>query len=226
MAEAPRSPLFTAADAWSGGFYEASFLYPPESDLGAALAAFWSFPALAWPVGSRSREPWDQDPVDPAARHRELYGVPGAELEYSDALYGVVSLPGGRRAACATFAHRFEEGPAEVDFSIPLGSLTLAWPEVESFPFGATEAGVGAWEPRLESLLVALAEHVHSRAPFRRVLTGFEGIGLVLDPALEGPGPIPESHSAGVIDVQEDGLVWYPPTLRGGFTFGDDPPPF
>ena len=49
MAEASRSPLFTVADAWSGGFYQASFIYPPESDLGAALAALWSFPALAGP---------------------------------------------------------------------------------------------------------------------------------------------------------------------------------
>ena len=172
MAEASRSPLFTVADAWSGGFYEASFIYPPESDLGAALAALWSFPALAGPVSSRSPEPWDQHPVEPAARYRELCGV--------------VSLPGGGRSACATYAFSFER-TAEMEFSIPLGSLALAWPEVESFPFGATSGEVEAWEPRLESLLVALAEHVHKQAPFRRALTGFEGIGRALTRAWKIP---------------------------------------
>ena len=109
-----------------------------------------------------------------------------------------------------------------MEFSIPLGSLALAWPEVESFPFGATSDEVDAWEPRLESLLVALAEHVHKQAPFRRALTGFEGIGRALTPGLEDPGPIPPSRGAGIIDVQENGLVWYPPTMRGGFTFNDE----
>ena len=203
MAEASRSPLFTVADAWSGGFYQASFIYPPESDLGAALAALWSFPALEGPVSSRSPEPWDQHPIEPAAQRRELCGV--------------VSLPGGGRSACATHAFSFER-TAEMEFSIPLGSLSLAWPEIESFPFGATSGEVEAWEPRLESLLVALAEHLHKQAPFRRALTGFEGIGW---DDLADPGPIPQSRGAGIIDVQESGLVWYPPTMRDGFTFND-----
>lgn len=35
MVATSRSPLFTVADAWSGGFYELSFAYPLESYLGA-----------------------------------------------------------------------------------------------------------------------------------------------------------------------------------------------
>ena len=181
-------------------------MYPPESDLGAPLAALWSFPALAGPVASRSPDPWDQQPLEPAAHHRELCGV--------------VSLPGGGQSACATYAYTHEQA-AELEFAIPLGSLSLAWPEVGSFPFGVTLDGVEAWEPRLESLLLALAEHVHERAPFRRALTGFEGVGRALTPELEGPGPIPQTRGAGVIDPQEDGLAWYPPTMRGGFTFDE-----
>ena len=82
-----------------------------------------------------------------------------------------------------------------------------AWPEVGSYPFCVTTAEVPAWEPRLETLLIAIATHVHVDAPFLRALTGFEGMDWDLEGrGLTRPGPIPATHGAGIIDVAGDGL--------------------
>jgi hypothetical protein len=210
MSGASPGEIFTAEDAWSGGHYETSFFYPAGSDADAALSALWSFSALAGPVGSRKEEPWEQPGVEPTARQGELDGV--------------VTLPGGALAACATFVFGVDDYD-EVTFALPLGSLSIAWPEVRGFPFGVTTAEVEAWEPRLESLLFALAQHLHARAPFLRGLTGFEGIEWALDGAsLRDPGPVPASHGAGIIDVQDGEVVWHPPTTRGGFVANDGDP--
>lgn len=202
--------LFTLPDAWNGGFYETTFFYPAGSVTDPVLSALWSFAALAGPVASRSTEPWEQPQLDPTSRVTELDGV--------------VALPGGARAACATFLFRRSEYGAdydEVTFAVPMGSLVHAWPEVGGFPFGVTKTEVEVWEPRFESLLVALARHLFAEAPFLRGLTGFEGMW---DEGLTAPGPIPASHGEGIFDVGGGGLTWHAPTIRGGFeTEGGDP---
>jgi hypothetical protein len=207
MIEPGEMPIFTAEGAWDGGHYDMSFVYAPRSDVDPALRAVWSFPGLEGPVASRLCEPWDQ----PAA----AVGADRGELD------GLVSLPGGQRSACATFVFRFDELD-EVQFSIPVGSLAQAWPEVGAYPFGVTPAQVESWEQRLEELLVALARHVHARAPFLRAWTGFEGIGWPED--LWSTGSIPSVRAGGLLDVQGDQLVWHPPTVRGGFEFDDRGP--
>jgi hypothetical protein len=139
-------------------------------------------------------------------------------------LDGVASLPGGGRAACATFVFESEDG-GEVTFALPLGSLALAWPEVGGFPFGVSSLEVEAWEPRLEKFLLELASHVHARTPFLRALTGFEGIAWAMEGRqLTHPGPVPTSHGAGIIDVKDGELMWHPPTDRGGFLDADGNP--
>src|SRR5262245_30197494 len=61
-----RRPLFTAADAWKGGWYEMSLAYPPGSDVDAVLGAIWTFPRIvAGPVASSASEPSDQRAVEP-----------------------------------------------------------------------------------------------------------------------------------------------------------------
>jgi hypothetical protein len=198
-----RRPLFTAPDAWSGGWYETSLFYPPGSDIVAALRAVWAFTRIvAGPVASSRSEPSDQRAVEPTAA--------------PDALYGVFALPDGAQTTCATICGSYELD--EVIFGLPLGSLSDAWPQVEGFPFGVTEADVETWEPMLEVVLVKLAHHVHDRAPLLRGLTGFEASEFWED--LGRPGPIPPEHGAGIIDVDDGRLVWYPPTNRRGFSFG------
>ena len=207
MAEGLRRPLFTARDAWAGGFYEMLLFYALGSDLDAALGAIWGFPRIvAGPVASRASEPWDQPTVEATAALGERDGV--------------LALPDGAETICATFAYHFDDSD-EVHFCLPLGSLSDAWPQVDSFPFGVAEGEVAAWEPALEAVLLELAQHVYERAPFLRGLTDFETIASALQPGLERPGPIPPEHGAGIIDVQQGRLVWHPPTSRRGFEFPD-----
>jgi hypothetical protein len=204
------APIFTSQDAWTGGHYETCFLYPAGSPLDPVLSALWSFPALSGPVASRMTEPWDQVRVEPTASQGELDGV--------------IALPGGALAACATFAFSGDDYE-EVTFALPLGSLSVAWPEVGAFPFGVTTSGVEAWEPRLESLLVALARHLFGEAAFLRGLTGFEGLDWALDQAwLKDLGPLPRDHGAGILNVKDGDLTWHPPTIRGGFVNTDGDP--
>jgi hypothetical protein len=194
--------VITEADAWSGGHYELAMHYPHGAELDDALRAVWSFPALAGPVASRDAELQEQPRVQPRADARELVGI--------------VQLPGGGECACATYAYHFDDGALdEVDFDIPLGSLAVAWPEVDAFPFGVDAAEVEVWEQRLESLLVAVALHVFARAPFLRGTTSFEGLGV--DDGDRRPGPVPRERGCGILDVRDASVVWHPPTSRGGF---------
>jgi hypothetical protein len=204
MAHPSRGSLFTVDGAWHGGFYELGFFYPPGADLDAALRALWSFPQLTGPVAYRNQEPWNQTLVEPNALQGELDGV--------------LSLPGGKQTACATWAYEWESR-YEVEFGIPLGSLGHAWPDVDSFPIGTNAVDAEAWEPRLERLLLRMAGHLHARVPFSRALTGMEGIDWALDDQLTRPGPVPASHGAGIIDVEGSELIWHPPTIGGGFLF-------
>jgi hypothetical protein len=200
VVEKGRSPVLTTPDAWNGGHYDTAFFYPSGSDASAALRAIWSFPAVTdGPGASQLVEPWDQPLEEPLAAQ----------------LYGIVALPGGGRVACATFVFDGEQRD-EVQFSIPLGSLGEAWPDVGSYPFCVDEARVSLWEPKLEALLVALAEHVFAQAPFWRGLIGFE----VDHPDLQDPGDLPATHP-GVLDVVGAELVWHPPSSREGFTLID-----
>lgn len=189
--------VFTSGDSWTGGYYETSLIYPPQTSAVEPLRALWSFTALEGPFASQLEEPSKQ-------------AVVGIESE--DRLNGVLELPGGARVACASFVTR-DDDATEIDFAVSVGSLALVWPEVGAFPFVAEEHAA-KWEPRLSALLVALARHVHARQPFLRGLVGFEGIGFTDD--LRRPGPVPDERSVGVIDVRGAALHWWPPTSRGG----------
>jgi hypothetical protein len=191
------STLFTAPDAWKGGYYEMALLFDPRTREAEALGVLWSFPKLDGPFSSQFVEPSEQ-----------LI----AAIEGDIRLNGALSLPGGARVACASFIYRHDD-QIEVDLSISVGSLSSAWPEVGSSPFVSAEEAA-AWEPRLEEALVEVARHVHSRTPFLRGLIDFEGIGFTDE--LSRPGPIPEERKVGIIEVVGADLQWWPPTVRGG----------
>jgi hypothetical protein len=194
------SKLFTASDAWVGGYHETAFFFDPRTSGTEALRALWSFPKLDGPFSSQFVEPSEQVI---------------AAIEGDERLNGALSLPGGARVACASFVYRGDDN-IEIDLAISVGSLSRAWQEVGGFPFAPAEATV-AWEPRLEEALVEVARQVHSRTPFLRGLIGFEQFGFTDE--LRRPGPIPHERSVGIIDVVATGLRWWPPTIRGAFVF-------
>jgi hypothetical protein len=195
--------VITEADAWNGGHYELAMHYQPGTLLDDVLRAVWSFPAIVGPVASRQAELQQQPIVQPRADAGELVGI--------------AQLPGGGECVCATYAFPALDDVTfdEVNFDIPLGSLGAAWPEVGSFPFAVDPADVEVWEQRLESLLVALAQHVFAQAPFLRGTTSFDGMGV--DDGARRPGPVPHERTCGILDVRDGTVAWYPPTFRGGF---------
>lgn len=189
--------LFTSEDSWTGGYYGASLFYPPHTSAVEPLRALWSFTQLEGPFSSQFEEPSAQPVVD---------------IEGDDRLNGVLRLPGDVRVACASFV-TLGDGATEIDFSVSIGSLASAWPEVGGFPFVADD-DTATWEPRLLSILVELARHVHERRPFVRGLIGFEGIGFTDE--LRRPGAVPDERGVGFLEVRGAEIHWFPPTVRGG----------
>src|SRR5215472_11193664 len=112
--------LFTADEAWTGGFYELALEVGPRSDdrLRAALEALWSHPDLDGCYLDRGCEPADQPRKQP-------------DLE-SESLLGVAQLPNCSRVACGSF--RLREYSDWLDFYLPIGSLWNAWGGNPSWP--------------------------------------------------------------------------------------------
>ena len=203
MAGGLRRPLFTARDAWAGGFYETWFLYAPGSDLDAALGAIWGFPRIvAGPVASRTSEPADQPTVEATSA-----------LDERLACSPCPTAP--RRSA-----RRIATGSTqdEVHFCLPLGSLVrrVAAGEVVSLWGRRRRLRRGSRHSRPFS---SNSPSMFTTGAVPSRLTDFETMPWALHPDLERPGPIPPEHGAGIIDVQQGRLVWHPPTGRGGFEF-------
>lgn len=153
---ASQVPIFTAKDAWTGGHYELALFYASSDGPEAAAAALWAHPALEGPFPSLSIEPWNQERVEATS------GV------------GVARLPGGGLCTCGTYVRK-DQAVSEFVFYLPVGSLSLAWPEVGEFPFQSAQEAE-TWEPRLENVLFEIAAQVFERAAFVRGLTGFSTV--------------------------------------------------
>ena len=180
-----RAPIFTAPEAWIGGFYELTFLYPLGFDMSEALAAVWEFPGFVeGPVESRSTEPWKQ----PSASVVEI--VDG----YYQPRWGVMELEPGELVACGVMGFELRH-TAQVEVGIPHGSLDIARP------------GVEPWGHELEPLFRALGRHLYERAPFRRAQLDHEG--HVVDEA--DLGPVPEDRGLGILEPVGGELTWFPP---------------
>jgi hypothetical protein len=135
-----------------------------------------------------------------------------ANLERHGHLYGVATLPNGRRVACGTYAVREDEGPDWLSLYIPMGALSTAY-EVGSYPFG-TEGSSSEWRRPLDARLVEIGRAIFSETRFGLALIGHEVSGDLYFDGIATRG-IPEERYFGLL-LQVDGeLVWYPPNNYG-----------
>jgi hypothetical protein len=156
--------LFTADEAWFGGFYELALEVGPSSDdrLRAALEALWSHPDLDGCYLELGREPADQPKVPPDC------------LASGSHLLGVARLPNGSRATCgSSLIREANDGPDWLDFYLPLGSLGTVYP-AGGFPFGTEADWPGPWRSEVEDWLAGVGLWVARSASFRLGLIGFE----------------------------------------------------
>ncbi len=171
--------VFTAPDAWTGGFYELAVELGPRDDarLEAALAAVWADGSLQGCFGERSVEPTDQVRFAPTL----------AELEARGHLLGVATLPSGERAACGTVAVRETEGADWLILYVPVGSLEALDERVGAFPFDAGDER--AWREPIDAWLMEIGEAVFAAVPFGLALVGHEVSGTASSAELGGVPP-------------------------------------
>jgi hypothetical protein len=183
--------LFTADEAWIGGFHELALEVGPRSDdrLRAALEALWSHPDLDGCYLDRGREPSDQPRKQPC-------------LESGSHLLGVAQLPNGSRVACGSCLIReVNDGPDWLDFYLPRGALWTA------FPF-KTEAEEADWEFEVDDWLAEVGLWIARSASFRLGLIGVEvsGEAYAADIAVQG---IPANRFVGYLWPSGESVAYH-----------------
>jgi hypothetical protein len=194
--------LFTANDAWSGGFYELALEVGPRSDyqLRSAQTALWSHPDLDGCFLDRDREPDQQLRVTPDC------------LEEGPHLLGVAHLPNGTRVACGSCLIReMGEGPDWLAFYLPVTSLGISYP-VGPFPFGTEADWPGAWRFEVEDWLASIGQWVARSASYRLGLIGFEvsGEAYAADIAVKG---VPAKRVVGYLWPSDESVVYHRRTV-------------
>jgi len=185
--------------------------------LEAARDALWSFPGLEGCWRRNDRAP------TPASRIASTYG-----LAVDRALYGVARIPGTPGVPCAARALPPDDGHAEhcpccaamglytteldgwLELALPFGALRQALP-IGRYP--VDDGQDLAWRDDLDRWLREVAAHVHRAAPFDLGLIGWSAARMV--PLPRRPEQVPAEREEGHLVPGEDGLVWFPPTLRG-----------
>lgn len=195
-------PLFTADDAWLGGFYELALEIGARSDDGlrAALNALWMHPDLDGCYDDRGRQPDEQ----PRVRADSVDG--GSHL------LGVARLANGCRVACGSCIIRENAGPDWLDLYLPMGSLGTAYP-VGPFPFGDESDWSGPWRSDVEDWLAGVGLWIARSASFRLGLIGFEVSGqqYAADIAVAG---IPAQRFIGYLWPASGAMVYHRRTDR------------
>jgi hypothetical protein len=190
-------PVFTAADAWKGGYYELAIELGNRSDerLRAAVVALWSSTHLD---GCFSR--WDVEPS-------EQLRIQPQSTDLHQTLLGIATLP-----------VRQEDGVDWLDFCLPMGSMSEVYP-VGMYPFeDGTDSRV--WREPVDAWLLTLAERVFDVAPFQLAFLGGEVSGSSGAEEIGHDG-IPEERWIGYLWRVGEGLRWYPPNrYEGDFTVG------
>jgi len=194
-------PIFTAPEAWLGGFYEMAINLEQRSDehSRAAMAALLSYPKLdAWYL-DRDKEPQDQSRVDasgPVETHR----------------FGVLTLPNGNKLPCGCYIFHLEYEPDWLEVFIPLGSIDKFYP-TEGFPFNSSVSGYSKWMQEVDLALVGVARHIYAHVPFPSGLIGFEldvdDMEYVYWNSVAGLPP--EDQHNGYLWAGKNGLEWHPP---------------
>jgi hypothetical protein len=193
--------LFTAVEAWYGGFYELALEIGSRSDdrLQSALTALWKHPDLDGCYLDRSCEPSEQP------RTSEFGLASGTHL------LGLASLPNGSRVACGSCLIREDDGPDWLDFYLPSGSLGTAYP-IGPYPFGAEPDWHGPWQYEVEDWLADIGLWIARSALFDLGLIGFEVSGQLYAAEIAEKG-IPDERRIGYLWPVKDSVVYYRRTV-------------
>lgn len=173
---------FLDDENWHGGYYELAIdlgeWTESESDarVDAALKSLWSEPTLEgcyldrW--HSRSEQP-------------RVSAVP-IDVQEPVPLYGVATLPDGRRVVCVS--HVIRETVVDVtphdwlDLCLPMGALERVDDRIGGYPFGEDRSL--DWREPIDAWFFRIASNVFEAAGLPVALMGFEVSG---DPAADDP---------------------------------------
>ena len=161
----------------------------------------------------------DHGPISDYTKHSVPYGVIPTLKESTwitrenrisqGHLYGIATLPNGKRVACGTCPVRLDDGSDWLDLYIPLGALGKAHP-IGPYLFNEDEASCKGWQVPLDNWLVELGKLVFSVVPFKLGLIGWEVSGHTYAREILEKG-IPEQRYVGYLWPHEGELEWHPP---------------
>jgi hypothetical protein len=214
------SQRFTDPATWrspGGHILSLRYLGAGTRRLAAARDALWTFPGLE---GCWRRH--DRPPL-PASRLASTHGLP-VERE----LFGVARVTGLADIPCTSRVLVPDDGSAEYcPCCADLGLYTTeldGWVQL-GLPFAALRAALPigrypvddgqdlAWRDGVDAWLREVAAHVHRAVPFDLALLGWPQLREL--PLPRRPERVPEARSEGHLIPGDDGLVWFPPTVRG-----------
>ena len=192
--------VFTAEDAWYGGFHELAIELGLRSDerVLAALNTVWSLDRIDGCFTDRGIEPSEQTKIAPSLDMTGTYhGL------------GVAMLPNGKECACGTCVIREDGGTDWFIFYLPTGSLSYAY-RIGGYPF-STEAMTRPWQEPVNEWLVTIGRAIFDVAPFEMALIGHEVSGSETASRLREQG-LPKKRYIGYLCREGTELAWYPPT--------------
>lgn len=196
--------IFSAYDAWNGGFYELAIVLGPGDDelLEKAIVSLWAFPD----IDGCYRYPIPDPPYQPRV-------APGKALGLEARLHGVASIRDTAPIACGTYVVRFDDFDC-LGFFLPMGSLQRVFP-VGAYPF--EDGDDLSWRMTVDDWLCRMAEHVFGFAPFRYALVAHEpSFDHCVDPTVSA---VPVERWEGYLVPENGSLQWYPPNRGAPFSF-------
>jgi hypothetical protein len=153
--------IFTPREhAWTGGHYVLGMEFANRCR--GALSRLWNHPSLSGCYLLSDVEPSGQEriPIDGEKLHRSLYGV--------------CTVPNGRKIACGTAFSMSADGVSWwIEFFVPLSSLRRVYP-VGGYPYNCGPDYDGNWLAELEHWLVKIGTFVFETDPFKLGVVGFE----------------------------------------------------
>jgi hypothetical protein len=195
---ANRTSVFTDANSWNGGFYELALEYPANdpNGLAAGLEHLWNVSAIEGCYLDHTREPENQSRL----RFQQ------ALIDHGH-LYGIATLPNGKRVACGTSCLRNYEGLDWLVFYCPMGALAQVYP-VAGFPFDRAHSE--SWRTEIDGWLSNIGIKLFEDAPFRLGLIGFEVSDETSSEEVKKTG-IPQQRYDGFLVPKLGHVTWYPP---------------
>lgn len=193
--------LFTAKDAWSGGFFELciELASSDESVIRQALTALWAQPQLTGYYLHNDREPREQE------RLTDWTSIPEGHV------YGIARLPQGSFVPCIGSILDFESKDGIwLNLCVPSGSVVAHYKDIGGFPFNKESPAKEHALREIYGWLHSIAEGIYQTVHFTVAVIGFE---VDLPPQLRQG--IPPNRYDGLLLAQDGVLNWYPPTEYG-----------